>query len=993
MTFLFRIIAKKYVNLTLKYKFIIPITVVIFLFFMIFSIYFIHDQRKNLEIQLLEKAQRTTFLLVSANLSNIWDVDLITLDAQCWSFFEDEEITRIVITDTINGEEYIHLSRPVIGSHDILKKTDFIKDGKKIAELEIMFTNFYIERNLSRMRNTIFSLSVLVFLVIIGLIIAISHIALKPLHALMVGVSHLTAGQLDYTIPQKSRDEIGILANAFNSMTAQLRGLIVDLEKRATELYVKNAQFQAILDNSTALIYLKDINGKYILINQRYEKLFHITKTKIVGKTDHELYPKEMADALRANDQRVIKANAPKEMEEYAMQDGMIHTYISIKVPLHDAHGKIYAVCGISTDISLRKKSEDLLKNYNVKLAQAVKLRTKELKIAKEEAETANRAKSSFLANMSHEIRTPMNAILGLTHLALKTSLSPQQLDYLQKIDISANSLLRLINDILDFSKIEANKLEMECNDFSFIDVFSNLESLIKVKLSEKGLKYSLTLDESIPPWLIGDSLRLNQILTNLVTNAIKFTHQGEISIDVQLIELLETTVTLRFVVQDSGIGMSQEQVERLFQSFHQADTSITRKYGGTGLGLAISKRLIEMMDGKVSVESKIGEGSRFIFTACFGISRQESSKRFESVSIQEILYMLKDKHVLLVEDNEINQQVARELLGHVGIKVTEAYNGHQAVDLSQGDDFDCILMDIQMPVMDGYSATEIIRKREAKQGATNNNRPIIAMTADAMIGDRDRCLAVGMNDYISKPIKPESLYETLLRWLKPDSPLGHSHIKIMDSPHDVNSDFPQIDGLDTQIGLKNANNKDLYITILKKAHERFQDIDDQIQKEMNRNAFETAQRRIHTFKGVSGTIGAIELNRIAKEAETAIKARDSKQIQITLKKLSIENKKVMPAIAAFVNDQAQSNENEGMPNNDDVELDKNLLKQHFNELSILIDESDSEALSVIAKIRSLMGTKHMNNWCLELETQLNNYDFEGAKSIFDKALKASGIS
>jgi PAS domain S-box-containing protein len=992
MKFLFRIIAKKYVNLTLKYKFIIPITVVISLFFIIFSIYFIRDQRNNLEIHLIEKAQRTTFLLISANLSSIWDVDLITLDEQCWSFFEDEEITRIVITDTINGEEYINLSKPVIGSHDILKNSDFIKDGKKIAELEVVFTNFYIERNLSRMRNTILCLSVLVFLVIIGLIIAISHIALKPLHALMVGVSHLTAGQLDYTIPQKSKDEIGILANAFNSMTAQLRGLIADLEKRATELYVRNAQFQAILDNSTAVIYLKDTDGKYLLINQRFEKLFHINKTEISGKTDHDLYPKEMADILRANDQRVIKANAPKEMEEYVMQDGTIHTYISIKVPLKDAHGKIYAVCGISTDITLRKKSEDLLKNYNLKLAQAVKLRTQELKIAKEEAEEANRAKSSFLANMSHEIRTPMNAILGLTHLALKTSLSPKQLDYLHKIDTSANSLLRLINDILDFSKIEANKLEMECNDFSLLDVFSNLESLIKVKLSEKGLTYSLSFDKSIPTWLMGDSLRLNQVLTNLVTNAIKFTHQGEISIDVQLLELLETKVTLRFIVQDTGIGMSQKQVVRLFQSFHQADTSITRKYGGTGLGLVISKRLIQMMNGEVKVESTIGKGSRFIFTACFGISKQENSKRFESVAIQKIFDLMNGKHVLLVEDNEINQQVARELLGHVGIKVTEAHNGQQAVEISQRDDFDCILMDIQMPVMDGYSATKNIRERENKQ-CSINPPPIIAMTADAMIGDRDRCLAAGMNDYISKPIKPESLYETLLRWLKPDSPLGHAHIKIIDSPNDFNADFPIINGVNTQIGLQNANNKDLYISILKKAYDRFQDIDDQIQKEMNRNDFETAQRKIHTFKGVSGTIGATDLNNIAKETETAIKARDIEQVQIMIKKLSIENNKVMSAIGSFINDQAQSNENKEMSGNDDVELDMNHLKKCFNDLSNLINDSDSEALSVIEKIRSLMGTKHMNNWCIELETRLSNYDFEGAKSIFDKALKASGVS
>jgi len=988
MKALFNIIAKSYLNLTLKNKFIIPIIVVMLLFFMLFSIYFIHDQRKSLEIRLAEKAERTTRLIISSNLVSIWDVDIVALELQCRSFFEDEEITQLIIYDTVYEEEFIKLIRPVKGSRDILKISDFIKDGKTIAQLKIVFTNYYIEKNLSRIRNSLLSLSVFVFLVIIGLIITISQIALKPLNGLMKGVSHLTAGKLDYIIPQNSQDEIGILANAFNSMTAQLRNLIADLQKRATELYVKNTQFQAILDNSTAVIYLKDIEGKYILINHRFEKLFHITKNEIVGKTDHDLYPKEIADVFRANDQFVINVNSPQEMEEYARHDDGQHTYISIKVPLHDVHGHIYGVCGISTDITERKKTEALLKNYNLKLTQAVKKRTQELKIAKEEAEAANRAKSSFLANMSHEIRTPMNAILGLNHLALQTSLTPQQLDYLQKIETSAKSLLRLINDILDFSKIEADKLEMEYKDFSLIEVFSSLESLITVQISEKELKYSLTVDKSIPLWLKGDSLRLSQILTNFVTNAIKFTHQGKISIQVNKIKSSETDITLHFMVQDTGIGMSQKQMDKLFQSFNQADTSITRKYGGTGLGLAISKRLIEMMGGKVKVESKVGEGSKFSFSACFGISKQDSLKRFESVSIQKIASMLKDSHILLVEDNEINQQVARELLGHVGIRVTEVHDGQQAVDITENENFDCILMDIQMPVMDGYSATTIIRKNDAKKGTDFLNRPIIAMTADAMTGDRDRCLQAGMNDYIPKPIKPEILYRTLLRWLKPDSPLGFSYLTIDNSDHSSHTPFQKIEGLDTRIGLKNANSKEqLYIDLLDKAHHRFHNIDDQILSEMNHNNFEAAKRLIHTFKGVTGTIGAIELNKIAKETEIAIKAKNTERARIMIDKLSDEIRIVMPSIASFLNKRDSSRVAEDASGEDEVVLDKNLLKKLFNELSILIDDSDAEAFSIVSKIKSLLGKKNISNDFLKMEKQLNNYDFEGAKIEFDKVL------
>jgi len=990
MKSLFNFILKIYVNLKLKNKFIIPIIVVMFLFFLFFSIYIIHDQRKKFELRLSEKAERITLLLVSSNLKSIWDMDKTALELQCHSFFEDEEITRIVITDTTFSEDIINLSKPVTGSHDIIKKSEYIKGSEIIAKLEVVFTNYYIEQNLARIRNSILSLSVLVFLVIIALILVISQIALKPLHGLMEGVNHLTAGNLDYNISQDSQDEIGILAKAFNSMTAQLRLLIDDLQERATELHVKNAQFQAIMDNSTAVIYLKDTDGKYILINQRFEKIFHITKRNVIGKSDHDLYPKNLADLFKKNDQQVIKENAPLEMEEYAMHDDGLHAYISVKVPLHDTHGNIYAVCGISTDITERKKHEDLLKNYNLKLAQSVKQQTSELKIAKEEAEAANRSKSRFLANMSHEIRTPMNAIIGLTHLALKTSLTPQQLDYLKKIDISANSLLRLINDILDFSKIEANKLEMEYRDFSLADVFSNLESLINVKISEKNLSYSFTVDKLIPAGLIGDSLRLNQILTNLVTNAIKFTHQGNIKIKVKMIKRSETEVTLRFVVQDSGIGMSQKQVEKLFQSFHQADTSITRKYGGTGLGLAISKRLIEMMGGKIDVESEPGKGSQFIFTACFGISKQDNqSKRFESVSIQEIKSLLNGKHVLLVEDNEINQQVAREFLEHVGIKVTVAHDGQQAVEISEDNIFDCILMDIQMPVMDGYSATQMIRKRDASQKLDSSKRPIIAMTADAMTDDRNRCLTAGMNDFIPKPIKPEILYASLLRWLKPESPLGFSSIKIIDATHaslKPNVSLPQIECLNTQVGIKNANNnKNLYIQVLKKALIRFDRIDAQILTEINRDDFKTAQRLAHSMKGITATIGAQKLNKIALKTEKAIKDRDAERIQKMIPKLSDETKKVIPAIELFLNNIA-SNAFEEASENDELVFDKDLLKKHFNELTNLINDSDSEALKSISDIKSLLGKKHITQEFLELETQINSYAFEDAAITLKKA-------
>lgn len=519
-----------------------------------------------------------------------------------------------------------------------------------------------------------------------------------------------------------------------------------DLEERVQELVRESHILRAVIDCIPDLIFYKSEAGRYEGGNKAFLEFAGIELEKLIGRTDREVFTidEEMAESFRVQDQITMRSAHPTRIEEWiTYPDGRRFLQETVKTS-YGYNGIPLGLLGISRDITQRYIMEESLRESQLA------------------AQAASIAKSEFLATMSHEIRTPLNGIIGMNYLALQHNPPPELRGYLQKIESSAKNLLSVINDILDFSKIEAGKIEIEQQTFSVRDALAAVEDMMQLSAHRKQLTLECVLAPNMPDVLMGDSLRVNQILLNLISNALKFTEQGSIFVEIRVAEQVCERIRVEMLVQDTGIGMSAAQMERLFSAFHQADSSISRRYGGTGLGLSICRGLINKMGGTIQVYSELGQGTCFMLDIWLTVPSQEGVRKFHAEQVEAEQQGILGLHVLLAEDNEINQMIAVELLEQFKCTVDVAANGMEAVTKAQSAPYDVILMDIQMPEMDGFEATRILRGLPSL-----DKTPIIAMTAHALESDRDKSMLLGMQAHISKPINVDLLYHTLSQYRK----------------------------------------------------------------------------------------------------------------------------------------------------------------------------------------------------------------------------------
>ena len=731
-----------------------------------------------------------------------------------------------------------------------------------------------------------------------------------------------------------------IMFSLRNREKTHLRALV---NERTAELELENSTSSTVFDAIPDVIFCKDLDLNYTRINRSFEEMFNKKKVDIVGKGDENgigLTP-EICRAWREWDLHIISSRKSGRTEEL-VEDWQGNTRImeTIKTPLMRGDDECVGLVGISRDISGRKAMEDNLRR-------------------------ASLAKSAFIANMSHEIRTPMNSIVGFSELALENDMSTKTRSYLKRIIENANWLLQIINDILDITKIESGKLEIEKVPFDFAEIFAQCQSLIMPMATEKGLgMYFYTEPVLGNRMLLGDPFRLRQVFINLLSNSVKFTDKGMVKVAANLVKETSNTKTIYCTITDSGIGMSQEQIDRVFEPFMQADTSITRKYGGTGLGLPIVKSLLEMMGGKLCVESTPGEGSKFSFELTFETAQIQAGDSKIHQTLAEYQKPLFSGEVLVCEDNRMNQMVISEHLMRVGLTSVIAENGLIGVDMvrqrqREGRHFDLILMDIHMPIMDGLDAADTIQ-------SLNTPTPIVAITANVMVHDKETYRQRGMMDTIGKPFTSQELWEVLLKYLTPVSLSNRDAAPTLKAAD--TADTTDIRSDDEELMHK------LRVSFVKDNRSKFREIADSLARGDDLQC----HRLAHTLKSSAGLIDKPALQRAAANIETLLTnggSVDSSDLAILETELNDALRELTPLYEAENAAKAVRMEH--------ISADKMIDLIHI--LEPMLKSRNSECLKFLPEIRTLPNAE-------DLADQIESYDFKLATQTLARLKKTWGI-
>ncbi|CAH0262134.1 Signal transduction histidine-protein kinase BarA [Massilia sp. Bi118] len=1126
----------------------------------VYTTYVMQTLREEASTRLQERVERQASVLSHALARPLFDINSAAVSSVVDSLGATPEVLMLHVLAP-NGAVLAALGadNDEPNAIRVQRKISF-HDGNRnfhVGTIELAFSRRQIDEDLRRQMVQTVMANLILTLAIVGCVLLVGRRMTQPFADIQEALEKLARGETDiYLSGIGRRDQIGRLSSAVRSfrdtlnrlrkaeqvtngllreksgIEQQLRELNEDLEQkiaaRTRELLdsirvARDSQekLQAIVDTALDAVVRMDRQGRIVGWNTQAERIFGWSRDEVLGlDLDQCIVPERHRAAHRNGLARFERSGVggvlDTRIETYALRRDGTEFPIELAITrVQLADSEDYEFCSFLRDISERREREQSLVAANVR------------------AEAANVAKSEFLANMSHEIRTPMSAIIGMAYLALRTELSPKQQDYVGKIHRAALSLLGIINDILDFSKIEAGKLDVEQIPFCLDDVLANVASVTSQKAADKQLEYLFHVPHSIPRMLVGDPLRLGQVLINLVNNAVKFTPAGELELSCMRIDagasaLQADRVSLRFAVRDTGIGMNEQQQGKLFRAFHQANGSTTREYGGTGLGLSISQQLVGLMGGQIVVKSSPGKGSTFHFdlefplsgepervavappeldgarlllvddsevareimcealqalplrvdTAASGLEaeaallaadaggdpyrvvltdwqmpgmdgialarriggnpalrhppsvvlvtafgREEVQQEAEAAGIRGFLTKplgqsaLVDTlvtlfappsssnargrceelgdcvaRVLLVEDNQVNQQIALELLQAQNIAVDVAATGREALDLlTEGgpEAYDVVLMDLEMPQLDGHAATVELRK-----DARFDKLPIIAMTAHALAEIRERCLREGMQDYVSKPVEPEKLYATLARWIGSQLPPPLPRTLAPEVPEGPSlPGLSSLSGIDSAFGLRHvAGNVALYVQLLDRFRATQRDAGSQIREDYQARRLAQAAARAHTLRGVAGNIGARELQTLAQAVEEglALAEPDRGRLAAGVRALDAAVDATMHSLDQyFASRAAQAAIQPAPPAQEAVTHAPADTLQAIAQLEQLLAEFSGDATDYFETVRGQLAGVLETPVLARLEQHLSRYEFEEARQLLPQAADA----